>query len=315
MSFDRSEHQALQAYAAACFPKISVVDLEQILDFACEYGLTIDGISYTNPSAIASKLSSLNASKPTLFGAYFEEMYSQLAARWGPDKPFNPFHARRISTPREPLKVARLALTYRLSKRAKPLSWAGFTTLVEESIDLGINRPEQGIGKTMTKRMNKLLSAYIASGRKFDLLLNWLEAETQHRLADPAKYTRVAERKLMAKEVSTYRNRLSVMAFYPDKDDYQGDLLTPQQTAFEAAVLQTYKARLGPLLRSWNGYRYAKVAVALEMFKAFLEGDIRDTDDLVEEMARKPIDLRKRNHRYARAGDPWDTAEHWGWYL
>jgi hypothetical protein len=315
LSFDRSEHQALQAYAAACFPKISVSDLEVILDHACEYGLTIDGVSYTNPSAIATKLSNLSATKPLHFGAYFEEIYTQLAKRWKPDRAPNPFQVRRVTTPREPLKVARLALTYRLSKRPNPLTWPAFTTLVEESIDLGINRPDHGIGKTMTKRMNNFLAAYMSSGSKFDSLLDWLEEEIQLRIEDPEKYPREAERKSMANELSLYRSRLRTLAFYPDFDDYQTGLLTPQQKEFEAAVLQTCKARLGPLLRSWNGYRYSRVAVALEMFRAFLEGNIRDADGLVEEMGRKPMGVGVRKHRYARAGDAWDTADHWGWYL
>lgn len=314
MPFNRSEFQALQAFLLACRPRITLFEFENILNDACEHGLSIDGVVYRNPDKLLKALASLNARNPVTFCAYFKEIYEQLSLLLRTTDEYSNYRTSRISTPADPMKVAKAALTFRLSKRATPLSWDAFMALVAESLDLGVNRQPRGLGSRFGKRMNSLLSIYMASGSSFDETLGWLIQETTQRSENPEKYPRKFARKQQEKSLQEYQRRLISLAVSEFWDSRDLESVTSEQLVFEDAVLEAYKARIGPLMRSWRVDAPSRARYGLLMYQLFLEGNLRAADPLVHELGRKPRVAKPSRFTHSRAGDAWDTADHWGWY-
>lgn len=314
MKFNRSEHEALLAFLLACSPRITAVEFERILVDACECGLTIDGIAYSAPEKLVEALSKMNADDPIVFSAYFQEIYLQLSSLLRVQGASSNYASSRINTPKDPLRVAKAALSFRLSKRNPSISWDDFLTLVSESLDLGVNRRPMGLGTRFSKRMNSLLSIYMLSGSQFDDTLDWLIQETQYRRDRPEEFPRRLEKRIQEKAFAAYQYRLRTLATSDYWDTKEAIPLSDEQLAFEQAVVETYRARIGPLVRSWNCDIHHKVRYGLLMYKLYLEGNLRAADPLVEVLSRNAPKLRASRHKYSKSGDPWDTADHWGWY-
>jgi hypothetical protein len=314
MKFNRSEHQALQAFLLACSPRITATHFEKIIEDACEYGLTIEGNTYREPEKLVRELSRMNAYDPITFCAYFQEIYLKLSSILKAQEGVSHYVSNRLVTPKDPLQVAKAALSFRLSKRDPSLSWDDFLSLVAESLDLGVNRQPTGLGKRFSKRMNSLLSIYMLSGSQFDDTLDWLIQETQYRRARPAEFPRGPERRKKEKAFAAYLNRLRTLATSDRWDSKEAPSLSSVERAFEQAVVQTYGARIGPLMRSWACGIPDKARYGLLMYKLYLEGNIRAVDPLIEALSRTAPRVRASRHKYSKAGDPWDTADHWGWY-
>ena len=307
--------QAFHAFLISCRPKISISDLTQVLRCACDYSTSIDGVTYRSPETLLGALLRLYAKNPTYFSAYFAELYRQLARKRDSLDYTAIFEKKVLTVPRDNLAIVRSALEYRLASRSEPISWPDYLELVRDSIDLGVNQTPFGLGTRFSKRMNSLLKTYIRSGIAFDETLSWLIGEVEHRTAHPEEYPRVSHQKERAREFSMLQTRLRLFADSSTWDTMPRDSLTNRQLAFEAAVMETFNLGMGELVRSFYGDSEQKARSGLMLYEYFLSHGLHGAESLLTEARRPKIEVPKTRFRHSKAGDPWDSADHWGWYF
>ena len=312
----KETNQAFNAFLLACYPRLRWGQFEEIVKFAIEVGLEIEGKKVLTEDSLKAYLLRTFTRDPRFFRYRFQKIYQSLAPLSVGTAFGDAFPAPTLATP-DTLRVSVAALKFRLKSLHGGMDWQAYQRVVRDSIDLSINK-DPGLGSKFSKRMDYFLRTYMSNSRNFDTEFSWLRVQVQFRIDRPDEFPRLSHTRREYAAEKNLRQRLLQMSISDEYDRHFENHASLNQRNFQSQLRELYGLEIGDLLRKSPLDHSSRVTAIVTLYDLFNAGILDCAGAVLAKIQGQGLpsqDGSAAEPRRAHAGDPWDDASHWGWYL